>query len=118
MICSKVVDFIYDEHHHRLTQWNNNLLNPNLLERYADAIHQKGGALDNCFGFIDGTVRPISRPNEHQRLLYNGHKRVHALKFQSVAIPNGIIAHLYGPVGKSFQEYVIFWFYASCLHSV
>ena len=33
-----------------------------------------------------------------QRLIYNGHKRVHALKFQSTAIPNGIIANLYGPV--------------------
>ena len=27
-ISTKVVDFIYDEHHHRLTQWKNNLLNP------------------------------------------------------------------------------------------
>ncbi|KAL9977147.1 hypothetical protein ACROYT_G014520 [Oculina patagonica] len=33
---------------------------------------------------MDGTVRPIARPGERQRVLYNGHKRVHALKFQSV----------------------------------
>ncbi|KAK3746634.1 hypothetical protein QZH41_012839 [Actinostola sp. cb2023] len=26
------------------------------------------------------------------------HKRVHALTFQSIVIPNGIIANLYGPV--------------------
>ena len=56
--------------------------------------------LRNCFGFVDGTVRPISRPDENQRVVYNGHKRVHGLKFQSVVIPNGLIAHLYGPVGE------------------
>lgn len=64
------------------------------------AVHDKGGALNNCFGFIDGTVRPICRPGEHQRIVYNGHKRVHAIKFQSVTLPNGIIAQLFGPVGK------------------
>ena len=58
-------------------------------------------ALDNCIGFIDGTVRPICLPGELQRIVYNGHKRVHALKFQSVTLPNGMIANMYGPVGKS-----------------
>ena len=40
-------------------------------------------------------MRPISRPNE---ILYNGHKKVHAIKFQSVVAPNGLVANLYGPV--------------------
>ena len=31
-------------------------------------------------------------------MLYNGHKKIHALKFQSVVIPNGIIANMYGPI--------------------
>ncbi len=31
-------------------------------------------------------------------MVYNGHKRVHSLKFQSVVAPNGLIANLYGPV--------------------
>ena len=35
-----------------------------------------------------------------QRIVYNGHKRVHGLKFQSVALPNGLIANMYGPVGE------------------
>ena len=52
----------------------------------------------NCWGFIDGTVRPVSRPGKNKRVLYNGHKRVHAVKFQSIAAPNGLIANLYGPV--------------------
>ena len=62
--------------------------------------YSKGAALHNCFGFIDGTVRPISRPMSNQRVVYNGHKRVHALKFQAVTLPNGLIANIYGPVGK------------------
>ena len=52
----------------------------------------------NCFGFVDGTVRPCSRPGQNQRLIFNGHKRIHALKFQSVVIPSGLICNLYGPV--------------------
>ena len=68
---------------------------------YADAVHSKGAVLDNCFGFIDGTVRPISRSMSNQRVAYKyGHKRVHALKFQAVSLPNGLIANIYGPVGK------------------
>ena len=47
---------------------------------------------------IDGTVRPICRPSNDQRLVYNGHKKVHSLKFQSVALPNGIIGNLFGPI--------------------
>ena len=110
MISSKVVDFIYNEHHHHLTQWNNNILNPRLMEQYTYAIQERGAALENCFGFIDGTVRLISSLNENQRLLYNRHERVHTLKFQSMAIPNGLIAYLYGPVGKSPNDFSIFAF--------
>jgi hypothetical protein len=84
MIYNTVEDWIYQHHHDKITQWNDNLLNSNALQLYADAI-------TNCF--VDGTVRPICRPGENQRIVYNGHKQVHALKFQSLTLPNGIIAH-------------------------
>ena len=74
-----------------------------LIATYTDAVHSKGtkgAVVDNCFGFIDGTVRPISRPMPNQRVVYNGQKRVHALKLQAVSLPNGLIANIYGPVGK------------------
>ena len=58
----------------------------------------KGAASDNWWGLVDGTVRPISRPKQHQRAVYNGHKRVHALKFQSVVALNVLIANRFGPV--------------------
>lgn len=101
MITKEVMNFIYNNHQQRLTQWNRFLLSSASLQEYANAIHRAGAALDNCFGFIDGTVRTISCPGKDQRLVYNGHKRVHALKFQSVSLPNGIIANLFGPVGRS-----------------
>ncbi|XP_028416427.1 uncharacterized protein LOC114540491 [Dendronephthya gigantea] len=98
MISSNVEHWIYRHHHQRITQWNEALLNSDALQFYAEAISQAGAALTNCFGFIDGTVRPICRPGDNQRVVYNGHKRVHALKFQSLTIPSGIIANLFGPV--------------------
>ena len=79
-----VMDHIFLSHGHRISQWNFDILSPPMLQEYADVIHAKGAPLNNCFGFIAGTVRPISRPGQHQRIVYNGHKRVHSLKFQSV----------------------------------
>ena len=76
------------------------VVDPNQIQTYADAVRNKGAALHNCFGFIDGTVRPIARPEEHQRTVYNGHKRVHGLKFQSLALPNGIIANMFSPISN------------------
>ena len=73
-------------------------LSPANLQSFSNAVHQKGAPLNNCWGFIDGTVRPICRPGQNQRVLYNGHKRVHAIKFQSVVTPDGMIANLHGPV--------------------
>ena len=100
MVTNEVIDYIYINHSHRIMQWNPAILQPAQLQEYANAIQVKGAALDNCFGFIDGTVRPICGPGEDQRIVYNGYKRVHALKFQSVALPNGLIANMYGPVGE------------------
>ena len=100
MITNQMIDFVYNVHGNRVLNWNHEVLSPVNLQTYVDAVTARGAPLPNCFGFIDGTVRPISRPGEHQRLLYNGHKRVHALKFQSIALPNGLIGNLYGPVGK------------------
>ena len=60
-------------------------------------MHSKSNALENCWGFIDSTVKPICRPEENQKVVYNGQKQVHALKYQSVVAGNGLIANLYGP---------------------
>ena len=97
LIFNEVLDHVYATHHHRLQSWNQPFLQEDQLHSYAVAVHQHGAPLPNCFGFIDGTVRPIARPQHNQRVVYNGHKRLHAMKFQSVVIPNGLIANLSGP---------------------
>ena len=114
MVTNQMIDYIYNIHGHKVLDWNHQVLSPANLQTYVDAITAKGAPLPNCFGFIDGTVRPISRPGEHQRILYNGHKRVHALKFQSVALPNGLIGNLYGPVGKLKKAHL---FQDSCMNA-
>ena len=99
MITTRFEKWIFDHHHAKITEWNDQLLSRGKLQAYANAVADKGAALSNCFGFVDSTVRPICRPGKDQKIVYNGHKRVHALKFQSVSLPNGLVAHLYGPVG-------------------
>ena len=74
LITNHTLDYIYENHGHLITQWNGNILNPRVLQSYADSISRKGAPLNNCFGFVDGTVRPISRPGHAQRVVYNALK--------------------------------------------
>ena len=105
MISNLVMDHIYTTWNHLLSTFNQEWLSIQNLIKFSDAVYQKSGAIDNCFGFVDGTVRPVSRPGKNQRVLYNGHKKVHAIKFQSLAVPNGLVANLYGPVeGKKHDS--------------
>ncbi|KAJ8933500.1 hypothetical protein NQ314_013965 [Rhamnusium bicolor] len=50
----------------------------------------KRARVPNCWGFIDGTIRPICHPSVEQEDYYSGHKRVHCVKYQSVVTPDGI----------------------------
>ncbi|XP_072181446.1 uncharacterized protein [Diadema setosum] len=108
MISKWMTNFIFNTHRHLISSLDQDWLTPPHLAIFANAIYQKGASLNNCWGFVDGTVRPVCRPIQHQRILYNGHKRVHALKYQSVTVPNGLIAHLYGPVeGRRHDAYIL-----------
>ena len=62
MIAGDITNFVYNMHHNKVHNFNQNLLSQANLQRYANAIHQAGAPLDNCWGFVDGTVRPICRP--------------------------------------------------------
>ena len=97
MVSNTVMNFIHENFHHLLETFNQPWLSQIELVNLAGAIHARGAPLQNCWGFVDGTVRPVCRPHDHQRILYNGHKRVHSIKFQSVVTPNGLIANLAGP---------------------
>ena len=96
MILNQTIDLIHPSHNHRLSNLNQCWLSPRCLKAFVHSVHRKGAALDVC-GFIDGTVRPCCRPKVNQQILYNGHKRLHALKYQYLTTPSGIIVNLFGP---------------------
>ena len=77
---------------------------------YSEAVHQKSNAMSNCIGFIDGTVIGISRPGGYrmQNVVYNGHKRKHALKYQAVVTPDGLILHAFGPLEGRRHDWTLY----------
>lgn len=76
----------------------------------AEKVEEKVGALNNCIGFIDGTVLEIARPDDDalQNVCYNGHKRKHALKFQAVTTADGLFYHVYGPVEGRRHDWTLY----------
>ena len=68
------------------------------LLRFSAAIEAKSGIGGRfIFGFVDGTVRPMPKPSHLQGAVYTGKDRVHALKYQSVVTPDGMLHQLAGP---------------------
>ncbi|OAD74835.1 hypothetical protein PHYBLDRAFT_167176 [Phycomyces blakesleeanus NRRL 1555(-)] len=64
----------------------------------------------NVVGFVDGTMQKVSRPSsyEDQKLIYNGWKHIHCIKYQAIATPNGITSSLVGPFIGSTHDARIF----------
>ena len=81
MISNRIADIIFDDYGHLLRNLAQPWLSQAELKQFAESIHAKGAPLETCWGFIDGTVRPLCKPGQNQRALYNGHKRVHSIKF-------------------------------------
>ena len=79
LIFNEVLDFISQHHYHRLQSWDSNFLQPRFLQSYADTVSQEGAPLNNCLGFVDGTLIFTCRPSLNQRLVHHGHKRVHGI---------------------------------------
>ena len=44
--------------------------------------------------FVDRTVIGISRAKIYKKILYKGHKRVHGIKCEGLALRNGLIGNL------------------------
>lgn len=93
-----LVVILDDQWKHLLDYDTQGVLHPHALAEYANAIRQAGAPANTVWGFIDCTIRRICRPSIFQRIVYNGHKKFHAMKFQAVALPNGLFGHLYGPI--------------------
>ena len=77
---------------------------------YAAAVRRKCAVMDRCLGFIDGTVLGIARPVDYdvQHAAYNGHKRKHALKFQTLTTPDGLVMHAHGPMAGSRHDWALY----------
>ena len=76
---------------------------------FSDAITECAAASKNGIGFLDGLVLGVARPSGYMKQIgvYNGHKRKHALKYQAVTTPDGMILHEYGPVeGKRYDWFM------------
>ncbi|DAZ94199.1 TPA: hypothetical protein N0F65_000426 [Lagenidium giganteum] len=82
------------------------------VHRYADAIFDAGGSMQNVWAFMDGTVRGICRPKNHlrQQSVYNGHKRKHALKYQTLTTPDGT-----QPLSQHYRVAVLLTNCVTCL---
>jgi len=80
-----------------LSEWRVDFLRERAVT-YAQKILDSGAYLDRWVGFIDGTTIFVARPGGgYQRACYSGHKRKHAIKFQSVLTPDGLLFNLFGP---------------------
>ena len=98
IIFNQMIYYIDEHWCHLLDNFDQMWLHQDNLRMMAEAIPDKGCPLNNCFGFLDGTLIPNARPIYNQRELYNGKDKVHGLKYQSLTVANGLIANLYGPV--------------------
>lgn len=96
-IINELVLYLDETWKHLLDFDTDHLLSPERLAAYARAIHGTGVPLETIWAFIDCTMIKMCRPTWHQRQVYSGHKRYHALKYQALALPNGLIRHLFGP---------------------
>lgn len=75
----QILNDLHDRFSHLLTSFDLVWLDK---AEFASAVQRKGAPLTACIGFIDGTTRPITRPIINQQVMFNGHKRIHCLKFQ------------------------------------
>ena len=81
------------------------------FEECGEAVEKKSNAFENVVAFIDGTNLAVSRPsgeNIDQRVLYNGHKRKHCIKFQALTTPCGMAMHVAGPIEGRRHDWTLY----------
>ena len=77
------------------------------LQRFAKGVQGVTG-FPLCFGFIDGTVRPVCKPGLLQGEVFNGKDHVHSLKYQGMSTPDGMLQQLAGPWPGRRHDSVIY----------
>ncbi|CAN0461944.1 unnamed protein product, partial [Scytosiphon promiscuus] len=69
-----------------------------------------GLVLSYIIGFIDGTIRKMSRrgrDDDLQRECFDGYHKVHGLAWQSVVFADGIIGDVHVEVGRRHDAYLL-----------
>ena len=107
-IVNEVACFLYRRFQAKMCTLDRDRMNDDYLRTLCSVHYDKNQVMENIWGFIDGTVRPCCRPVRFQKTVYNGHKKVHAIKFQSVVAWDGMIAHMNGPWVGSRHDSGIF----------
>ena len=75
-----------------LSRWDD------LIPKFSKYIHTRSVYYENALDFIDGKLAKTRRPVRDPTKMYNGLKKHHGLKEQSVAFPNGMFGHFFGPL--------------------
>ncbi|SJX65773.1 uncharacterized protein SRS1_25042 [Sporisorium reilianum f. sp. reilianum] len=106
-VCLTLNNLILKRWSHLLNVCNcrQSLLSKHNLQRYAQHISSKCG-MDLVWGFVDGTLCPVARPTQGQEAVYNGWKHIHALKYQIISTPDGLI-FVQGPWDGSKNDWSV-----------
>jgi hypothetical protein len=107
-IVNEVICFLFRRFYRKMAGIDRDRMNDQYLQELCRVHFVKNQVMENIWGFIDGTVRPCCRPVRFQETVYNGHKKVHAIKFQSVVAWDGMICHVNGPWVGSRHDSGIF----------
>ena len=67
VLCTYAVQHVYNTHRHLLLNINQTWIIDN-IPLFAEAITNAGSPLTNLWEFVNGTVRPIRRPTNNQRV--------------------------------------------------
>ena len=104
-LVSHLREDLYEKFYPRMS--SPKLLTPDEIANYARVIYEKC-EVPGIFSFIDGTVRPTPKPELFQNAVYNGKDRTHALKFQMLCTPDGIMRHISGPYcGSRHDQHMV-----------
>ena len=79
VIINCMTDLLLKLHGNRLLQLDeNDWFDPEDMARY---VRNKGAVMHKVWGFLNGTVGPISQPVRDQQEFFSSHKRRHSLKY-------------------------------------
>jgi hypothetical protein len=91
----------------RKLEWNTRFLTPARVRRYMDVLRRKEH-VRGIWGFVDGSVHKIGRPESDQRQYYSGYKKAHCLNYMGIVTPDGLMASFTGPFAGRWSDQHVF----------